>query len=161
MLARAFARPASCTRHLTHASYRRLLWTHSSALRALPPAPAPAPSRAHSGAPHRTGHPSSARRLSSTPRRLSADGTLLDATPDPSRPDLFYHLTTAPSGAPRYALSFLPRLSAALAPDAPAVLGWLPAAAPGADGGDGDAGLNDFVENRACAGRAGAGAGRR
>jgi hypothetical protein len=114
-------------------------------------APAPTPSRAHSGAPLRTGHPSSARRLSSTPRRLSADGTFLDATPDPSRPDLFYHLAASSSGAPRYALSFLPRLPAALAPAAPAVLGWLPAAAPGAD--DADAGLNDFVENRACAGR--------
>ena len=67
---------------------------------------------------------------------------------DPTRPDLFYHLVAPPTPlsvhAPAYALSFLG--TAPAAPDASAVIGWLPAQAAGA--GE-EAGLNDFKENRA------------
>ncbi|KAF7965103.1 hypothetical protein HWV62_45715 [Athelia sp. TMB] len=65
---------------------------------------------------------------------------------DPTRPDLFYHLVPPPTPlsahAPAYALSFLG--TAPAAPDASAVIGWLPAQAAGA--GE-EAGLNDFKEN--------------
>jgi hypothetical protein len=73
---------------------------------------------------------------------------ILESSPDPTRSDLFYHLTTLPhSSAPVYALSFLPALPAALSPKSPAVIGWLPASAEA----EGEAGLNDFAENGAFA----------
>ena len=66
---------------------------------------------------------------------------------DPSRPDLFYHLLDPPTplpdpNLPAYALSFLEKLPST--PHSPSVIGWLPAVA----GAEGDAGLNDFRENR-------------
>ena len=70
---------------------------------------------------------------------------------DPSRPDLFYHLLPLPyepdpsQSTPVYALSFLP--SPPLSPRSATILGWLPAVTEGSE--DADAGLNDFVENRA------------
>jgi hypothetical protein len=75
---------------------------------------------------------------------------LLESAPDPTRSDLFYHLTTLPhSSAPVYALSFLPALPATLSPNSPAVIGWLPASAEA----EGEAGLNDFAENGASTAR--------
>jgi len=71
---------------------------------------------------------------------------------DPSRPDLFYHLLPFPrdpdpsQSIPVYALSFLPAPPSS--PRSATVLGWLPAVTE-AGTGDEDAGLNDFVENRA------------
>ena len=68
---------------------------------------------------------------------------------DPSRKGLFYHLVPPPtplSGSrPAFALSLLadPPPSS----ESSTVLGWLPAETPGDDR---VAGLNDFVENRAC-----------
>jgi hypothetical protein len=71
---------------------------------------------------------------------------------DPSRPDLFYHLLPLPRDPdpsqyiPVYALSFLP--APPPSPRSATIIGWLPAVT---DAGteDVDAGLNDFVENRA------------
>ena len=67
---------------------------------------------------------------------------------DPTRPDLFYHLLHPPtpfsSSLPMFALSFLP--APPPIPDSCTIIGWLPAATEGADG---EAGLNDFKENRA------------
>ncbi|KAF7798190.1 hypothetical protein EIP86_009407 [Pleurotus ostreatoroseus] len=67
--------------------------------------------------------------------------------PDPDRPDLFYHLFEPPSplsqDIPIFALSFLSTKPAAV--DSCAVIGWLPAATAGEEGG---AGLNDFRENQ-------------
>jgi hypothetical protein len=67
--------------------------------------------------------------------------------PDPSRPDLFYHLVDPPtpfsSSAPAFALSFLS--SPPAASDSRTIIGWLPAQSKGSDEG---AGLNDFKENR-------------
>ena len=79
-------------------------------------------------------------------RRVSSQ-----ATSDPSRPDLFYHLVSLPHpvdpsvSTPAYALSFLstPPPSGKSA----SIIGWLPAIAPGDITGDVEAGLNDFVEN--------------
>lgn len=64
---------------------------------------------------------------------------------DPSRPDLFYHLLDDPNPSV-YALSFLS--SPPLSPRSATILGWLPAVTE-ATTEDVDAGLNDFVENRA------------
>ena len=71
--------------------------------------------------------------------------------PDPTRPDLFYHLIQPPnplsSSVPAFALSFL-----ATPPpftDSSTIIGWLPASAPGKDT-EAEAGLNDFRENRQC-----------
>ena len=67
---------------------------------------------------------------------------------DPSRKGLFYHLVPPPTplSATRhvFAVSFL--ADAPPSPESSTVLGWLPAETPGDDG---NAGLNDFVENRA------------
>lgn len=69
--------------------------------------------------------------------------------PDPSRPDLFYHLIDAPtpisSSQPAFALSFLP--TAPLSPDSSTIIGWLPAQS--SNSGSEESGLNDFKENRA------------
>jgi hypothetical protein len=69
---------------------------------------------------------------------------------DPSRKGLFYHLVPPPTP-----LSDIhPVFAVSLLPDPPplsesrTVLGWLPTETPGDDH---EAGLNDFVENRACA----------
>ncbi|KAH7882954.1 hypothetical protein F5I97DRAFT_2066612 [Phlebopus sp. FC_14] len=70
--------------------------------------------------------------------------------PDPSRPDLFYHLTSLPhpsdssQSTPVYALSFLQ--SPPPSDRSPTIIGWLPAVVVG-EHKDVDAGLNDFVEN--------------
>ena len=80
-------------------------------------------------------------------------GSSLAATSDPSRPDLFYHLVSVPHpvdpsvSTPAYAVSFLstPPPSSKSA----TIIGWLPAIALGAVTGDVEAGLNDFMENRA------------
>ena len=67
---------------------------------------------------------------------------------DPARKGLFYHLVPPPtplsSTRPVFAVSLL--ADAPPSPRSSTVLGWLPAETP-AD--DRDAGLNDFVENRA------------
>jgi hypothetical protein len=67
---------------------------------------------------------------------------------DPSRKGLFYHLVPPPTplsaARPVFAVSLL--ADAPPSPESSTVLGWLPAETPGDDG---NAGLNDFVENRA------------
>ena len=67
---------------------------------------------------------------------------------DPSRKGLFYHLVPPPtplsSTRPVFAVSLL--ADAPPSPKSSTVLGWLPAETPGDDC---NAGLNDFVENRA------------
>ncbi len=67
---------------------------------------------------------------------------------DPSRKGLFYHLVPPPTPlsdtCPVFAVSLL--VDAPPSFESSTVLGWLPAETPG---GDRDAGLNDFVENRA------------
>lgn len=67
---------------------------------------------------------------------------------DPSRKGLFYHLVPPPTPLsdtrPVFAVSLL--ADAPPSPESSTVLGWLPAQTPGDDR---DAGLNDFVENRA------------
>ncbi|KAI0772883.1 hypothetical protein BD413DRAFT_36346 [Trametes elegans] len=72
-------------------------------------------------------------------------GTAVQSFPDPDRPDLFYHLYPAPtsisSTTPVFALSFTPDPPPSVL--SAAVVGWLPAS--GAS--EGEAGLNDFVEN--------------
>lgn len=102
------------------------------------------------------------RASASRPRRytsssLSTDTTSTDSDTvfaDPHRPGLFYHLVPAPTpisaSRPAFALSFLaepPR-----APDAPSVIGWLPAQTEEVDppgGGGQTAALRDFRENGA------------
>lgn len=68
---------------------------------------------------------------------------------DPSRRGLFYHLVQPPTPLsatrPAFAVSFLAD-SPPSSSESSTVLGWLPAETPGDDR---DAGLNDFVENRA------------
>jgi hypothetical protein len=67
---------------------------------------------------------------------------------DPSRKGLFYHLVLPPTPLsatrPVFAVSLL--ADAPPSPESSTVLGWLPAETPGDDS---NAGLNDFVENRA------------
>jgi hypothetical protein len=67
---------------------------------------------------------------------------------DPSRKGLFYHLVPPPTPLsatrPVFAVSLL--ADAPPSPESSTALGWLPAETPGDDG---NAGLNDFVENRA------------
>ena len=92
--------------------------------------------------------PFSFRHFSST--HVPSDEPFQITFEDPSRKGLFYHLVSPPTPLsdthPAFAVSLLP--------DPPplsescTVLGWLPAETPG---GDREAGLNDFVENRACA----------
>jgi hypothetical protein len=85
-----------------------------------------------------------ARSLSTTSPRHAPE--YMESSPDPSRTDLHYHLTTlSHSPEPVYALSLLSSLPGGLSQDSPAVIGYLPAVA---DEG-GEAGLNDFAENRA------------
>ncbi|KAI0278720.1 hypothetical protein BGY98DRAFT_972764, partial [Russula aff. rugulosa BPL654] len=67
---------------------------------------------------------------------------------DPARKGLFYHLVPPPTPLsatrPVFTVSFL--ADAPPSPESSTVLGWLPAETPGDDC---NAGLNDFVENRA------------
>lgn len=67
---------------------------------------------------------------------------------DPSRKGLFYHLVPPPTPLsatrPAFAVSLLG--DAPHSPESSTILGWLPAETPEDDG---NAGLNDFVENRA------------
>lgn len=71
--------------------------------------------------------------------------TLQPPVQDPSRPDIYYHLlSSSASPTPRFAISFLDTYEGDNE-----VVGWLPAAA----GEGGEAGLNDFVENRASCSR--------
>ena len=67
---------------------------------------------------------------------------------DPSRKGLFYHLVPPPTPLsatrPVFAVSLL--ADTPPSPESSTVLGWLPAETPGDDC---NAGLNDFVENRA------------
>ena len=86
-------------------------------------------------------------------RHFSSTWSLKDQTitfEDPSRKGLFYHLVPPPtplsSTRPVFAVSLLadpPPFS-----DSSTVLGWLPAETPGEDQ---EAGLNDFLQNCACA----------
>lgn len=66
---------------------------------------------------------------------------------DPTRPDLFYHLVPPPSpyssNVPAFALSFLQTPPPSV--NSYTVIGWLPASS---EGQEGEAGLNDFKENR-------------
>ena len=68
---------------------------------------------------------------------------------DPSRKGLFYHLVPSPTPLsatrPVFAVSFLADVPPSS--ESSTVLGWLPAETPGED--DCNAGLNDFLENRA------------
>ena len=108
----------------------------------FPPASARFPLRAALPRPQLTPLHSPLRRWSSSEAPL----------PDPSRPDLFYHLLPLPlepdpsQSIPVYALSFLP--APPPSPRSATVLGWLPAVTDTATE-DVGAGLNDFVENRA------------
>ena len=91
-------------------------------------------------------HPLGKRRSFTT----SIPGSTPTSFPDPSRPDIFYHLVGPPtplsSHRPAFAISFLP--SPSPSPNSCTIIGWLPAAAGGADAeSDSEAGLNDFVEN--------------
>jgi hypothetical protein len=67
---------------------------------------------------------------------------------DPSRKGLFYHLVPPPTplSATRHAFAVSLLADAPPSPESSTVLGWLPAETPGDDC---NAGLNDFVENRA------------
>ena len=69
--------------------------------------------------------------------------------PDPTRPDIFYHLINPPNPRskhhPAFAISFLS--SPPPSPDSRTILGWLHAAT--AAESDSGAGLNDFLENSA------------
>ncbi|KZT65192.1 hypothetical protein DAEQUDRAFT_731711 [Daedalea quercina L-15889] len=86
------------------------------------------------------------RPFSSTSRTSDSSNTLA-SFPDPERPDLFYHLFEQPNDvshtSPVFALSFLPSPPPSVR--SCTVIGWLPASTPG--GKEGDAGLNDFLEN--------------
>ncbi len=89
-------------------------------------------------------------RHSSSTRSLKDQSSQTTTFEDPSRKGLFYHLVPPPtplSGTrPVFAVSLLadpPPFS-----ESSTVLGWLPAETPGDDH---EAGLNDFVQNRACA----------
>jgi len=90
----------------------------------------------------------SARVVSDGPSSSSSQ-TQTTSFEDPSRKRLFYHLVPPPTplsdSRPVFAVSLLadPPPSS----ESSTVLGWLPAETPGDDRG---AGLNDFVENRAC-----------
>ncbi|KAH9947809.1 hypothetical protein B0H21DRAFT_691362 [Amylocystis lapponica] len=94
-------------------------------------------------------HPSPTASLDSRLRRgysTAQSAPSSTSFPDPDRPDLFYHLFEPPtplsSSVPVFALSFIAQRPSSA--NSSAVIGWLPASAPGdAD----DAGLNDFVEN--------------
>ncbi|PFH53424.1 hypothetical protein AMATHDRAFT_1090 [Amanita thiersii Skay4041] len=76
--------------------------------------------------------------------------------PDPTRPDLYYHLVGPPTPVsdshPAFALSFLsspPPTKSGSERESAGVIGWLPAVVEhvaGAEGGE-EAGLNDFKEN--------------
>ena len=85
-----------------------------------------------------------------TARVLSSDGPPPQITSfeDPSRRGLFYHLVPPPTplsdSRPAFAVSLLAHPPPSS--QSTTVLGWLPAETPGDDR---DAGLNDFVENRA------------
>ncbi|THU97628.1 hypothetical protein K435DRAFT_753798 [Dendrothele bispora CBS 962.96] len=86
------------------------------------------------------------RRCLSSPSAEPSSPADSTSFPDPSRPDLFYHLIYPPSplsnALPVYALSFLP--DPPPKPDSACVIGWLPAQT---EGSDAEAGLNDFMEN--------------
>ncbi|KAK7461109.1 hypothetical protein VKT23_009035 [Stygiomarasmius scandens] len=86
------------------------------------------------------------RRFLSSPSAEPSSPADSTSFPDPSRPDLFYHLIYPPSPLsdilPVYALSFLP--DSPPKPDSASIIGWLPAQA---EGNDNEAGLNDFKEN--------------
>ena len=108
----------------------------------------PPPSFALSGHKQRLG-PLSVRHLSST-RSLKDQSSQTTTFEDPSRKGLFFHLVPPPTPLsatrPVFAVSLLadpPTFS-----ESSTVLGWLPAETPGDDR---EAGLNDFVQNRACA----------
>ena len=84
-----------------------------------------------------------------SPSSTSSSAATTTSFEDPSRTGLFYHLVPPPTplsdSRPAFALSLLadPPPSS----ESSTVLGWLPAETPGDDR---VAGLNDFVENRAC-----------
>lgn len=98
--------------------------------------------------------PHSPRQFSSSPvHALPSDGPSPEIPTsttfeDPSRKGLFYHLVSPPTPLsatrPVFAVSLL--ADAPPSPESSTVLGWLPAETPGDDC---NAGLNDFVENRA------------
>ena len=90
---------------------------------------------------------------SSSARALPDDGSRSPHSPtstfeDPTRKGLFYHLVPPPTPLSARRPVFAVSLLADPPPSAKSstVLGWLPAETPGDDR---DAGLNDFVENRA------------
>jgi len=91
----------------------------------------------------------SARVVSDGPSSSHSQTQTTTSFEDPSRKGLFYHLVPPPTplsdSRPAFAISLLadPPPSS----ESSTVLGWLPAETPGDDRG---AGLNDFVENRAC-----------
>ena len=91
----------------------------------------------------------SARVVSDGPSSSHSQTQTTTSFEDPSRKGLFYHLVPPPTplsdSRPAFAVSLLadPPPSS----ESSTVLGWLPAETPGDDRG---AGLNDFVENRAC-----------
>jgi hypothetical protein len=85
---------------------------------------------------------------SSSSAHAPPDGHKIPTFEDPSRKGLFYHLVPPPTPLsatrPVFAVSLL--ADAPPSSESSTVLGWLPAETP-AD--DRDAGLNDFVQNRA------------
>src|SRR6266850_4066511 len=78
----------------------------------------------------------------------SPQATTSTSFEDPSRRGLFYHLVQPPTPLsdtrPAFAVSLLANPPSSS--ESSTVFGWLPAETPGDDR---DAGLNDFVENRA------------
>ncbi|KAF9255249.1 hypothetical protein L218DRAFT_967481, partial [Marasmius fiardii PR-910] len=77
-------------------------------------------------------------RVYSTNQASQPPGQETTSFPDPSRPDLFYHLVqVSTSSYPSFAVSFLP--TPPPSPESETIIGWLPA--------DEGAGLNDFKEN--------------
>lgn len=85
---------------------------------------------------------------SSSARALPSSHSPSTTFEDPSRKGLFYHLVPPPTPLSATRHVFAVSLLAHAPPSAKSstVLGWLPAETPG---NDRDAGLNDFVENRA------------
>jgi hypothetical protein len=109
----------------------------------------PLPSPVLSGLGHKRWQLLSVQHFSST-RSLKAQSSQTTTFEDPLRKGLFFHLVPPPTPLsatrPVFAVSLLadpPPFS-----ESSTVLGWLPAETPGDDR---EAGLNDFVQNRACA----------
>ncbi|TFL03882.1 hypothetical protein BDV98DRAFT_544371 [Pterulicium gracile] len=115
--------------------FRRALSTNTHLLRPSP--------RLSSSPRSITRQPLPKRAYSQSNAQESPDSEEPTSFPDPTRPDLFYHLLTPQTHhdvpSPRFGLSFLS--SAPKTALSATIIGWLPA------GGDVEPGLDDFKEN--------------